>query len=163
MPGGRPPKSRVLKLLTGTLRKDRDVKRARPKAPPAGAKCPAPPSRLGRLAKEEWRRVAPFLFRRGLLTKQNVTDLAAYCQSCGRWWEYEKVIDEQGATFTTEKGYVCQRPEVTLSQKERTLMRQLAADFGITPASVNFGIDEPETKADPTEDFLFRKGKPNVG
>lgn len=73
------------------------------------------------------------------------------------------MIDEQGATFTTEKGYVCQRPEVTLSQKERTLMRQLAADFGITPASVNFGIDEPETKADPTEDFLFRKGKPNVG
>ncbi len=155
MPGGRPPKPRVLKLLAGTLRKDRDTKRARPKAPAAGAKCPSPPSRLGKIAKEEWRRVAPFLFRRGLLTRENVTKLAAYCQSCGRWWEYEKVIDEQGATFTTEKGYVCQRPEVTLSQKERTLMRQMATDFGLSPASPNFGIEEQEAKADPAEAFIF--------
>jgi P27 family predicted phage terminase small subunit len=148
----------VLKLLSGTLRKDRDVK-PKVKRPPAGAKCPSPPSWLGRIAKEEWRRVAPFLFRRGLLTKQNVTELAAYCQSCARWREYEKVVDESGTTFTTEKGYVCQRPEVTLSQKERVMMSQFGTKFGITPDSANFGTDEPDAPRDVTADFLFGKPK----
>jgi len=156
MAGGRPPKPRVLKLLTGTLRKDREAKKPRLRKPAAGAKCPSPPSVMGKLAREEWRRVAPFLFRRGMLTLQNRSSLAAYCQSYGRWVGYEKVIDEHGATFTTEKGYVCQRPEVTQSQKERLTMLKFATEFGLTPSSdAKFGADETDTPKDVTADFLF--------
>ena len=152
--GGRPRKPSALKLLTGTFRKDRAPKRE-PK-PKAEKHIPAPPSFLGRVAKEEWRRVTPELYRLGLLTKVDRASLAGYCQSYARWIECEKVVTEMGVTFMTEKGYVCQRPEVSIAQKERALMRQFANDFGLNPSSRSrIDTPEPEKPKDQDEDFLF--------
>ena len=155
MPGGRPPKPRVLKLLAGTLRPDREARKPRPRPPKAGARCPTPPSVLGKIAREEWRRVAPWLFKRGMLTQQSRANLAAYCQSYARWIAYERVIDEQGTTFTTEKGYVCQRPEVTQSQKERLTMLKFATEFGLTPSSASKFGEDPPVEKDEADAFLF--------
>lgn len=158
---GPPPKPTVLKLLTGNPGK-RKLNRREPK-PKSAPRPPSPPSFLGKLAKEEWRRVVPELHRLGLLTKLDRAALAAYCQSWARYIEADKVITDHGMTFMTDKGYVCQRPEVTIAQKERSQMKQFASQFGLTPASrssINTGEAPP---ADPDDDFLFNKNKKKSG
>lgn len=148
---GRPRKAANLKLVQGTYRPDRD-KRVKP-AETKGRKCPSPPSYLGRVAKLEWRRIAPDLFRKGLLASGETATLAAYCQAFARWREFDQVVTEQGPTFTTEKGYVCQRPEVTLAQKEREAMVKYASYFGLNPSD-RIATDENPT-ADPDAEFLL--------
>lgn len=152
---GPKPEPTVLKLLRGNPGK-RAISAREPK-PRAAKKTPAPPKYLGAIAKEEWRRVVPELHRLGLLTKVDTTSLAMYCQALARWREADQVITAQGMTFMTEKGYVVQRPEVTIAQKQATLCKQFASEFGLTPSSrtrINVPEQPPE-KVDPDEDFLL--------
>lgn len=151
---GRPRKPTHLKLLEGTFRKDRAPKRE-PKAPKGH---PTPPSYLGRVAKAEWRRIIPLLAEMQILSKADRSVIAAYCQAWQRLQEFERAIDEHGPTFVTEKGYVCQRPEVAMAHKQATLVRQLAAELGLTPAARSrIEVPEKEPPKDQTEELLFGK------
>lgn len=151
---GPKPKPSALKLVQGTFRPDRAA--AREPKPPRPARAPAPPSFLGKLAKQEWRRVAPVLHKLTLLGKGDIGKLAAYCQAYARWREAERIIDEQGMTFMTDKGYVVQRPEISISKSQATLMRQLGSDFGLDPSSrTRIDVPEPEKPATGDEAFLF--------
>jgi P27 family predicted phage terminase small subunit len=141
MPGGRPRKPSALKLLQGTFRKDRAPKRE-PK-PPAGDRPPSPPSYLGKVARAEWARLAKRLHGVGLLTEVDRSKFAMYCQAYARWQEAEQVITEQGMTFMTDKGYVCQRPEVSISNKQCEIARKIGGEFGLDPAARS-RIDVPE-------------------
>jgi len=76
---GPPPKPTALKLFAGTFRKDRAPKREPKPAQTKG--FPKPPSFLGQIAKQEWRRVVPELHKLGILTKVDRAALAAYCES----------------------------------------------------------------------------------
>jgi P27 family predicted phage terminase small subunit len=103
-------------------------------------------------------RLAKRLHRLGLLTEVDRSKFAMYCQAYARWQECEKVIDEQGMSFTTEKGYVCQRPEVSISAKYFEMARKVGAEFGIDPAARSrIDVPEPEKPKDTAEDFLFGK------
>lgn len=142
MPGGRPPKPTALKLLDGNPGK-RPLNRHEPKPRPVAPTCPA---WLSAEAKREWRRIARELERLGLLTQVDRAALAGYCQNYARALEAERVLSEEGLTFTTEKGYVMQRPEVAIAQKAWQLVRAFGAEFGLTPSSRGrLSLPEPET------------------
>lgn len=151
---GPPPKPTHLKLLEGTFRKDRAPKRE-PKPPKGHPACPAG---LGRAAKAEWRRVIPILDEMGILSKADRSVIAAYCQAWQRWLEFEKAIDEHGSTFVTDKGYVCQRPEVAMAKNQAALLRALAGELGLSPAARSrVEVPEKPPEKDKTEELLFGK------
>jgi P27 family predicted phage terminase small subunit len=149
------PLPTALKLMRGTLRQTKAARRE--PQPDRLPDCPPPPRYLNRVAREEWRRVAPVLHQWGGLRDGDQTKLATYCQAVARWREAERVIDEQGMTFRTESGYVVQRPEVSISRAQATLVRQLGSDFGLDPSSRSriTAPEPPEEQTDPAETFLF--------
>lgn len=153
---GPPPKPTHLKLLEGTFRKDRAAKRE-PKAPKT-SKRPSPPAYLGRNAKAEWRRIIPILDEMGILSTADRSIIAAYCQAWHRLQQYEKDIDDNGSSFTTEKGYECQRPAVAMAQKQAQLLRQFAGELGLSPSSRSrVEVPEKPPEKDKTEELLFGK------
>ena len=97
--------------------------------------APKPPAFLLPAARREWKRVAAELEQLGLLTQVDMAALAGYCQSYARWAEAERALRVHGLVMETPSGYAQQRPEVSISQKERQLMRAFAAEFGLSPSS----------------------------
>jgi P27 family predicted phage terminase small subunit len=84
--------------------------------------------------------------------------LATYCQAYSRLQEFEKAVEELGITFVTDKGYVCQRPEVSLAQKQAALVKSLGQEFGMSPSSrTRVSVTPKDNKKDPTEELLFGK------
>ena len=127
---GRPPKPTRLKELAGNPGK-RKLNEQEPK-PETGV--PTRPEFLLPEAKREWTRITVPLVRLGLLSEIDRAALAQYCQWWARWVEAERILDREGLTFFTPKGYVQQRPEVAIAQKASDRCRQFAAEFGLTPA-----------------------------
>jgi P27 family predicted phage terminase small subunit len=120
-----------LKQLRGTYRKDRD----NPDAPEPERGRLSPPAWLNRSAKLEWRRKVKELDELNLASDFDRPLLAAFCQAYSRLQELERIVEEKGFTFVTERGYVCQRPEISLAQKQAQLVRSLGAEFGMGPSA----------------------------
>jgi P27 family predicted phage terminase small subunit len=157
---GRPRKPTHLKVLTGTFRKSRE----NPREPKPKAGTPQCPAWLGAVAKAEWRRIIPEMRAMGTLNTADRAEMARYCQAWARWQECEKVIDEMGMTFTTDKGYVVQRPEVGNSLKYQKAMSEAASKLGLNPqARSTVKVPEKKASTDPTEDFLFGNGSRATG
>ena len=55
-------------------------------------KVPSPPVFLNKIAKKEWKRLAPIVFNAGMLTDADVGTFAAYCDSYAQWVLAEKAI-----------------------------------------------------------------------
>lgn len=96
----------------------RDVK-ALTKAPPA-------PKRLSNYGKAEWRRVLPVLIERGTLTAGDLASIENYCAAVG------------AVNQITEQMNALPAPDLKLGGLQIRYIqtaRQLAAEFGLTPAS----------------------------
>lgn len=153
---GPAPTPTKLRLLKGNPGK-RTIRKDEPAPPPVAAG--SAPSYLAGLALEEWNRVEPELRKLGLLTVVDVPMLAAYCATFANWREADAKVREisnapdQGYTVALNQGWVKRAKE------ERAALRQLAAEFGFTPASrsrVPAGAaDKPD--ANPLDEFT---GKP---
>jgi P27 family predicted phage terminase small subunit len=114
--------------------------------------APKPPRNLDAEAKREWKRVSSELLEAGLLTAVDRAALAAYCAAWSRWRAAEKIIQREGMTFTTERGYVQQHPAVGIANTALTTMRQFLVEFGMTPGSrAKVTASAP---ADDDEDFF---------
>lgn len=153
--GKRGPKDKPtnLKILQGNPGK-RNLNENEPKFDVAEEVPNAPPF-LSRYAKTEWKRIAPILHKNGLLTEADIASLAAYCQNYHRWIESEKLIRALGYTYETDKGNVIQRPEVGIANTAMKLMKQFAAEFGLTPSSrTNITADKTLESEDPFVNFI---------
>ena len=95
---------------------------------------PAPPSWLSKDAKAEWRRCAPVLVERGVLTVADLGTLEGYATAMGRVREAEKTIRVEGATYTAESGPK-RHPAVTTQDAALKTARLFAAELGLTPYS----------------------------
>ena len=73
------------------------------------------------------------------------------------WRAAKRVLAETGPTFSTERGYTGQQPEVAISLKNRQLVRQLMNEIGASPSS-RTSLDFPPAQAEPSdlEEFLER-------
>lgn len=128
---GRKPKPSHIKLLTGNPGK-RPINADEPVPEPGGLE--RPPAWLNKGAKLEWKRVmkeAP----RGLLTRLDRQVVAMYCQTTARIQELEGIVDEQGYTFMSEKGFVIQRPEMGMLKNLYGIQTRLCAEMGFSPSS----------------------------
>jgi len=95
----------------------------------------SPPSHLGKIARQEWKRIFRVLYDHGLVTTLDRALLAAYCQVYARWVQAEGELEEVGLTFKTEKGYVGQMPQVAIAQKAIDQLRAICQQLGLSASS----------------------------
>lgn len=92
------------------------------------------PSWMDNMAKTEWKRVRELIdFER--FNELDIKALEAYCQAYSKWKRCEMLLMKEGYTFETPKGYVQQRPEVSISRDAFQSMQSIAKELGFTPAS----------------------------
>jgi P27 family predicted phage terminase small subunit len=158
---GRPPKSTQLKILQGTYRPSRDTKKVQiqglntPPKPPKTFKKTLHPK-----ARSEWLRVAPALVGAGLLSNLDLVALECYCLAYERMLCAEEILAQTGLTFTSPKGFIMQRPEVSIASMARKEVREFLVQFGMTPASRARVSAKPrdEGEIDPMEELLNASG-----
>jgi P27 family predicted phage terminase small subunit len=95
---------------------------------------PMPPSYLKELAAEEWQRVAPELWRLGLLTMLDIAALAVYCAAFARWRRAIELLAAQKMTIVTDTG-LRTHPLVTIANVTARDMTKFGAAFGLSPAA----------------------------
>ena len=129
-PGAKPKPTR-LKVLHGTVRKDRtnsherDVKTA----------IPTCPRELSPVAKREWKRVARVLAEMGLLSTIDRAALAGYCQAWATWIDAQAALQKHGVIMKSPNGYPMQSPYLAVANKAFEQMRLMLAEFGMSPSS----------------------------
>lgn len=129
---GPAPKPTALRIVEGNPGK-KPLNHDEPK-PTLG--IPSCPMWLEPEAKKEWRRISRELDKIGMLTLVDGTALAGYCESYARWRQAERALTEHGnLTYETDTGYARERPEVGIAQRYLGLVKQFAAEFGLTPSS----------------------------
>ena len=131
MQPGPKPLPTHLKLMRGTLRKDR-LNRKEPKVAPAVPSCPR---HLGKEAKHEWRRVSKELRAMGLLTKVDRAALAMYCDAWGRWVDALEALRRYGVMVKSPSGFPMQSPYLAVANKAMEQMRLLLGEFGMSPSA----------------------------
>lgn len=134
--------------LAGTYRADRHDKATLVFAPGATA-----PRYLSKVAKAEWKRVAPLLEQAGILQAIDQTLLASYCQMFAHYRASEDDIAKNGlvilVTSQTRTGSTSkptQNPAVRNSIQFHRAMVATAVKFGINP------LDRPRIEVPPDPD-----------
>lgn len=87
---------------------------------------PSAPEWLSERAREEWRRVQPFLEERRILTDVDLSNLENYCVAQGRVRECEADMAEVTDLNVKAKLWRMQNQAMATA-------RQLAAELGLTP------------------------------
>jgi P27 family predicted phage terminase small subunit len=128
---GAKPLPTKLKVVRGTLRKDR----ANPREPAVQPEIPPCPPELSPTAKAEWERIAPELAMLGLLARIDRSALALYCESYARWIDAISAIQQYGAVVKSPSGYPIQSPYVGIANKAGEQVRLMLSEFGMTPSS----------------------------
>lgn len=134
-PSAKPTRLKVIQGNPGKRKLNDDVEFS------TSEEIPKPLIHLDKVAKKEWKRLAPVVFNTGLLTDGDLAAFGAYCAAFSHWYHSEKnlqaVMSENGGvlTFETDKGYQQQIPEVGIANQARLNMVKLAREFGLTPSA----------------------------
>lgn len=120
-----------VKNIRGTYRADR----AAPNEVKPKSEIPSCPRWLDKNARKEWRRITKELKALGVISKLDVAALAGYCEAFAEMQLMTELIEKNGRTFITDKGYVGQRPEVSIKNKAADRMRAFLKEFGLSPSS----------------------------
>lgn len=127
--GGKPKPTR-LKKLEGNPGK-RPLNEFEPTPKQELLECP---SHLTGEAKAEWKRMAPKLYRLGLLSEIDGAAFAAYCQSYALWVEASIKLKD-GSYIVLVNGYPQQNPYLSVMNKAIKEMKAFMTEFGMTPSS----------------------------
>lgn len=144
--------------------------RGNPGCRPLNASEPEPPTdgivmppHLGEVAAARWAELLPMLQATRVMTRADVEALARYCDTYEWWLAVRAKLKKEGDTYPIlndggEIKYIAQRPEVSIAHKLSQQLRQLEADFGLSPAArVSLKVD-PDAKSESTiEKFLKLK------
>ena len=134
---GRKPKPTALKKLAGNPGR-RPLNENEPKIPEGKPTCPRHLNHHGKL---EWKRIAPILYKAGLLNLTDRAMLAVYCQNWGRWVEAElklKNMEEQfkiGQVIKTSNDNFIQNAWLGIANRAQDKMVKSAVEFGMSPSS----------------------------
>lgn len=127
MPGP-PPTPLSLKILRGNPGK-RPL-RAEPQ-PTLTERAPEVPAFVDGYAADEWRRVAPELYRLGLLSMLDTGPFAAYCVAYQHWRTAEEVLSNDDHPLDAAD----QRRLTRIAANAARDMIKYASEFGMTPAA----------------------------
>jgi P27 family predicted phage terminase small subunit len=137
MSGGHNRKPTLMKVLEGTARADRTM----PNEPkPEVLTIPPPmPEGLNQWGQKEWEKMTLELTEIGMLTTIDSSQLAAYCNEMGNYWECE--LRRKGVCPKNESDEAIELAETfyknyfDMAQKHLKAAKDLAVQFGFTPAS----------------------------
>lgn len=107
-------------------------------------KTPAPPTWLTPEAKAEWKRVAPDLVRRQILTTESLALLEAYTTAIGMVRIAAVTLAREGLTVVNGSGGTTRHPAAQSLKDFTSEARRLAAELGLTPTSRNKVGTTPE-------------------
>jgi P27 family predicted phage terminase small subunit len=132
---GPPAKPLALKKLSGSWRVNDNKD-----APEPEEGVPDKPNFLSGEASGYWDALVPLLQGMGLLTMADGDSLGLYCQSLARLAECERVINEEGLTYTqyADDGTIRMiraRPEQRMAKELYTIVSRLGKEFGLSPSS----------------------------
>jgi P27 family predicted phage terminase small subunit len=147
------PKPTALKNLQGTYRADRAA--SNEMRPRAGV--PVCPAHLDAAARAEWERVVPELERTGVLTVVDGAALEAYCAMYAMAVRFQKIASMAPMINVPKKG-LRTNPAVAEARKHWQLVRQLQAEFGMTPAARTRVGAPAESGQRPDDEELFSGG-----
>jgi P27 family predicted phage terminase small subunit len=108
------------------------------------AKVPKAPAWLTPEARQEWKRVAPDLVRRQILTADNLALLESYATAVGMVRIANAQIAREGFTVLNGSGGTQRHPAVQSLKDFMAEARRLAAELGLTPTSRNKVGTAPE-------------------
>lgn len=153
---GPPPMPTALKRLSGSWRAD--LNQHEPEPP---TERPEPPNFLCEEAKVYWERLCPILEDMGLLTLADGDMLATYCQSLARLAQCERVINEEGLSYTIYKddgsiSMIRIRPEARHAKELSAVVNRLGKEFGLSPsARSHLNVDAANRPRGKSEKELF--------
>jgi P27 family predicted phage terminase small subunit len=103
--------------------------------PSTTAEIPPAPAGLGQYGVEYWNALAPQLIEMGILRPLHLDTFRVLCEA---WHEYRTLTewlseDPTRITFTTDKGYVGETPQVRQRDKALASLQKLWLKFGLTP------------------------------
>lgn len=114
-------------------------------------KAPTPPAYLPKDAKAEWRRVAPILVARGILTVADLGILESYCTAIALVREASRDVQIRGLVLENGK----RNPAVGIITAGQTQALRAANDLGLTPAARSrAGMMAPADDDDETDNPL---------
>ena len=97
-------------------------------------KTPRAPVQLDKVAKKQWRYIAPKLSALGILTEIDVIALTEYCKAYSRGLELDKEIEKllavEGRAINAEM-----RALLRTSSQNTDQIRRFLIEFGMTPSS----------------------------
>jgi len=143
-------------------------KRKRSPEPLPASEIPDPPEHLDAYALAEWNRLAPGLYRLGLLYDVDRAPFASYCMAYSRWRTAEEEMQKMSAAKNhplagliaqTTNGNVVQSVLVGIANKAAGDMVRYAAEFGLTPAArARLAIDPGKQKKSKFEGLIGANG-----
>ena len=99
------------------------------------AEPPKCPKWITGIAAREWKRVAPALFKAGLLSGLDIAALEGYCLCYQKWREAEQRLADEGLTILTPNGCVQAHPCQSISNQTQKLLLAWVKAFGLSPDS----------------------------
>ncbi len=100
---------------------------------------PDPPDWLDKVALAEWNRIAPELYKLGVLTSLDTVLLQMYVVVYSRWIKAEAELlkdrESKPEVMRTPNGYQQQSAWLTISSNCIKQMQSLCAEFGLSPAT----------------------------
>lgn len=119
--------------LTRKQIREREEAEARLKAPANAVK---PPTWMDMDGRRIWKRLAPYLLSKDLLTNVNLDSLAILCNALARQAECALALQTEGLVIDAPNGGRMQNPYVLVEKKYTDTVRQYAGEFGLTPATL---------------------------
>jgi P27 family predicted phage terminase small subunit len=120
-----------LKLVRGTARPDRMPKNE----PKPKATTPRCPDWLCPEAKVIWKRVTKQLKEMNLLFTADQDVIASYCNAVLNYQRATEIVDKTGVLIKGRRDGVVTNPAVRVQRDAAQLIRQLAAELGLTPSA----------------------------
>jgi P27 family predicted phage terminase small subunit len=112
-------------------------------------------------ALDEWNRIAPSLFKIGILSKDNRSALATLCLAWADFQSLRRDIEEEGWTLLGSSGHSIKNPKAILMNEARLAVLRYSQEFGVTPSSRS-RVPNP-TKADAPDSLsVFNRDKKNA-
>jgi P27 family predicted phage terminase small subunit len=142
-----PRKPTALRVLEGN-RAHRPPNAREPKPEP---KVPSCPGSLSAEARKIWRRLAPQLHARGLLTDWDRETFGLYCEAVAQHYRALQLIEPALLVKGRRDGLIT-NPAWRIYRDSAALVRAFAQEFGLTPAARS-GIEVPEVVQDDTGVF----------
>lgn len=149
---GRPPKPTRLKVLEGTVRKDR-ANPNEPKPPAAPRRATAPPW-LGKGARVWWNRIRPLLVQMQVMTGADPVALGLLCDALAEYMTARAVLQRKGTTYETNGPagrLIRRRPEWDIARDAWRRAKTMLTEFGLTPAARSKVAAGDVGPADPLE------------